>query len=261
MTGKAAIAEYRLVLLAENAPVLRAAGTAAAVLRVAERVDATVAGMAAVVAPFVRRGGGGVGDGGVWRCRQCRYALFTEHETVRHGHAAGKAAGARLAAVAEAATPAAAAFWGYAREFAARPLLHARKAGGKGEAKKRKAKGAGVGGACRGWGGGEGESKECPWVYTQPPAWALPSLLPTPAPAPAKGGGGAAAAAVMSLHCPGRHCGRVVGVAVPLTHVDALTECECGAPAPVVVVRFQRRLVVWCAGEAGIVGGQGGASV
>lgn len=250
--SEATAAEYRVALLWEHGPVLSAAATAAARQGVVGRVDATVAKVTAAVAPFVPSG---VGKCGVWRCRQCWFALFTVNDTVRHGHAVGRTAVARMALMAEAAPPAAAAFWGYAREFGARPLMHVRGAGkakaGRGQKGSKGGKGVGDDGNA------EKEidaDAECPWVYTQPPKWALPALL-------LDQGGSGAGAAVVSLHCPGRHCGRAVGVAAPLANVNALTACECGSPTPWVVARFQRRVVVLEAEVEEGVGGTGAGGV
>lgn len=227
--GRGTLAEYRVALLAEHAPVLAATSSLAAARGVVDRIDTTVAGVDAAVAPFRTEG-----KDREWRCRGCRCVLFTSGDVVRHGHAAAQAAAARMMEVAGAAPPATAAFYDYARVWAARPLLHLRTQYSKGKKGKGKGKGRTA--------GTEPSDSPCPWVYAQPPAWTLPLLLPREDDATATSGGGGG----IPLHCPGRHCGRTVGVGARLANCNAggaLAECECGAATPLCIVRFQRALV------------------
>lgn len=222
MQGRGLLSEYRVSLLADNAPVMASSSSLTAARVLVDRIDATVAAVGAAVGAAATRTG-------QWRCRQCRQALFSSSDVVRHGHTAVLAAAARMVAVAEGATQEAEAFYNYARVFRARPMLHCQRVGKK------------EGGKSKGQqqpplqGRGQEEEEEqgdCPWVYVQPPGWTMPALLPD-----------ATAAAVASLRCPGRHCGRALGVAERLGCGGAIPDCECGAALPLYVVRFRRQLV------------------
>ena len=226
------------------------------------------------------------GKGWIARCRHCQQLLYTEEYAVRHAGEDMNVSKERTKMCVRGiggAAPAAERVWGYERELERQPVLHllplshgflkARKVEEEKKREEVKRRKIGEGGEeGKGEGGRhEKNSTTCRHHYVCPPPWVLPFLLAserggngvsitaTDGKKGAKNGGGGGGreggreGGMVSLSCPGRHCGAVVG-SMQARPEEGRKEgggvCECSEALPLVVVRFwEEALRIECANE------------